>query len=212
MRLGVGRGGFGGWAAAGAVILALMAVAGCDTARRHASPSVSGELPDQEVMDFVLTETDQGRPQWTLYARQAATYTSRNLITARGVRVDFFDEKGARSSQLLATDGEINQVTRDMTARGNVRLATSEGTRMATQELRFLNREQKIVSDKLVRVERQGDVLEGTGFESDQNLQHFEFKSQVHATVRARTGAVLESRGGAPVAPAPAPESAGTSR
>ena len=59
-----------------------------------------------------------------------------------------------------------------MTARGNVVLQTTEGTRMSTEELRFLNREQKIVvRTKLVRVERDGDVLTGYGFESDPEPQ-----------------------------------------
>lgn len=209
MRLGFVGGGFGGRLTAGVLLLALLAAAGCDTVRRNTRPGPEGELPDQEVTDFVLTETDQGRPQWTLYARQAATYTARNLITARGVRVDFYDEQGQRSSQLLAREGEINQLTRDMTARGQVRLATNEGTRMATEELRFLNTSQRIVSDRLVRVERSGDVLEGTGFESDQYLHHFEFKSQVRATVRPRPGVTLDSDR---PAPPPAAESTGAAR
>lgn len=203
MRHGFLGGGFGRRVAAGAMAIALIASFGCDSARRNASPRSGEELPDQEVRDFVLTETDQGKPAWTLHARYAATYTARNVVVARGVRVDFFGEDGQRSSQLLAREGELNQVTRDMTARGDVRLATSEGTRMATQEMRFLNREQRIVSDRAVRVERSGDVLEGVGFESDPDLKHFEFKSQVRATVRARSGAVLESRPGTPAPAAP---------
>jgi hypothetical protein len=82
-----------------------------------------------------------------------------------------------------------------MTARGNVVLQTREGTRMSTQEIRFLNREQMIVSplEQIVRVEREGDVLTGYGFESDPGLKHFEFKRKVQATVQTRSG------GGVPV-------------
>jgi len=116
-----------------------------------------GEVPDQEVSDFVLTETDQGQPQWTLYARYAATFSARNITTARG----------------------------------NVVLQSTEGTRMSTQTMSFRNREQKIVSDDFVRVERAGDVLTGYGFESDPELHHFEFKRQVNATVRTRTGGLV---------------------
>jgi LPS export ABC transporter protein LptC len=153
----------------------------------------TGELPDQEVTDFVLTETDEGRPQWTLYARYAATYQAKNLVVSRDIRVDFFDDKGARSSELTARQGEIQQQTRDMTARGHVVLQTTEGTRMTTEELHFSNAKQLITSDQLVRVDRQGDVLEGIGFQSDPDLHHYEFKSRVHATVRGNQGALIES-------------------
>ena len=175
-------------------------LASCDQARRAVPGAASGELPDQEVSDFMVTETDAGKPEWTLHARSAAIFNARNILSARGVRIDFFDENGERSSTLTAREGEMHQIRRDMEARGNVVLQTTEGTRMSTESLRFLNATQKIVSDEFVRVERQGDVLTGYGFESDPELKHFEFKRQVKAVVRTRSGGALEERrdGGTP--------------
>lgn len=184
----------GGSAVIGVVLVALLS--GCGQGPRAVPGPPSGELPDQEVSDFVVTETDAGRPQWTLYARDASIYNPRNVIVARGVRIDFFDEEGKRTSTLTAREGEMNQQRRDMVARGNVVLQTTEGTRMSTEELQFLNQRQRIVSDRFVRVERAGDVLTGVGFESDPNLEHFEFKRRVQATVRTRSGGVLEKDGG----------------
>ena len=170
--------------------LLLAMVAGCGR-QRSVGPIASGvELPDQEVRDFVLSETSEGALEWKLYARYAAMYDAKNNIVARSVRVDFYDEKGKESSELRANEGEINQLTRDMTATGNVVLQTSEGTRMTTEKLRFLNQTQKVVSDRLVRVERGQDVLTGIGFESDPDLKHYEFKSRVTATVRSQSGDV----------------------
>ena len=181
-----------------ALALLLLAAAGCGTQRSSVPSQATGELPDQEVSDFVLTETDEGTPQWKLYARYAATYNARNVIVARAIRVDFFDEQGAQSSELTAREGEIQLQTRDMTARGDVVLQTREGTRMATQEMHFLNRQQTILSpiEQMVRVERSGDVLTGYGFESDPGLKHFEFKRKVQATVHTRSGGGIVERGG----------------
>ena len=178
--------------AGGLVMIAL----GCGRQNRVWPAEASGELPDQEVSDFALTETEQGTPSWKLYARYAATYSARNLVVARSIRVDFFDEKGNKSSELTAREGEIQQQSRDMTARGNVVLQAVEGTRMSTEELRFLNKEQKIISPptQQVRVEREGNVLTGYGFESDPNLKHFEFKSNVKAVVRSQSGGVIRDR------------------
>jgi len=69
---------------------------------------------------------------------------------------------------------------------------------MSTEELHFLNKEQKITAPptQQVRVERAGDVLTGYGFESDPNLRHFEFKSNVKAVVRTGSGGLLEHKGG----------------
>ncbi len=176
-----------------AVSLAAALATGCGSRHSPSGAAASGELPDQEVSDFVLTETDQGTPAWRLFARYAATYSARNLITARGVRVDFFDREGKGTSTLTAREGEIHQTTRDMTARGNVVLKSAEGTRMSTEEMHFTNQNQRILVpvDRLVRVERAGDVLTGYGFESDPELRHFEFKRDVSALVRTRSGGII---------------------
>jgi len=184
-----------GFAVALLVMLEIVA-AGCGRQTEVGPPQATGALPDQEVSDFVLTETDGGALQWKLYARYAATYNARNVVLVRGLRVDFFDENSQRSSELTAREGELQLQSHDMTARGNVVLQTQEGTRMSTEELHFLNREQKIVSPvtQQVRVERQGDVLTGFGFESDPQLHHFEFKQNVRATVRTHSGGEILER------------------
>ena len=179
------------------VALAMLgAVAGCSQRRSVGPAGTSGELPDQEIDDFALTETDAGRPLWKLYARYAAEFSSRNLYVAHSLKVDFFDETGRRSSVLTAREGEINGRSRDMVARGRVVLETTEGTRLSTEELRFLNHDQKIVVpvEQLVRVQRGSDILSGYGFESDPDLEHYEFKRRVQATVRSRVPLGGEAR------------------
>jgi len=164
------------------------ALAGCSGGKKVSGTGTSGELPDSEVEDFSVTETDSGRAQWTMFAKVASTYNARDLVTARTVRIDFFDETGAKSSELVAREGELYQRTRDMVARGQVVLQTTEGWRMSTEELHFSNSRNRILSDKLVRVEKEGSVLEGVGFESDPNLEHFEFRGDIRATVRPGAG------------------------
>jgi LPS export ABC transporter protein LptC len=202
-----------GWQSGLGLVLAFaMTAAGCGRSGSITPAATTGEMPDQEVTDFALTETDAGHLQWKLFAHYAATYESRNLIVVHGVRVDFFDELGKSSSTLTAQEGDIQQQTHDMTARGNVKLQTSDGIRMTTQLIRFLNREQKIVSpeDQQVRVERHGDVLTGYGFESDPELRRFEFK-RGRAVVRTQSGGGIIERPAGPEKRAPsAPETVGT--
>lgn len=173
-------------------------LSGCGRQRTIGPGGASTEFPDQEVSDFAVTETDGGRLQWKLHARYAATYDARDQVIAQNVRVEFFDEKGEHSSTLTARSGELNQRTRNMTARGNVVLQTTEGTRLSTEELRFLDRENRIVVpvERLVRIERGGDVLTGYGFESDPDLTHYEFKRTVRATVRTRSEELGGTGGG----------------
>ena len=191
-----------GWYA-GLLLAALLA--GCSGGKKLSSTGTSGLLPDSEVEDFTVTETDSGRTEWTLFAKRAATFASRDLVTARTVRIDFFGDDGRKGSELVAREGELYQRTHDMIARGNVVLQTTEGWRMSTEELHFLNNRRRITSDQLVRVEKEGSVLEGVGFESDPHLEHFEFHHQVRATVQPGASQIVAPKqlrpGGAQIVP-----------
>jgi LPS export ABC transporter protein LptC len=163
-----------------------LVLTGCEqkTPRGVASPDV----PDQEVRQFSLTESVNGRLKWRLTAAAAAAYRAQGLIQAREVTIDFFDGEGTRYSRLTADRGEIRTATNDMSASGHVRITTQNGTRVETESLRFQNREQRIVSDDRVTVRRGGDVLSGVGFVSDPSLERFEFRRSVRAQVKSPGG------------------------
>lgn len=157
---------------------------GCQGRTASAPSGSEVRLPDQEARDFTLTESSEGKKNWTLWASYAAMYNDRNLVDARTVRIEFFDAGGKRFSTLLADEGLVDQRTNDLKARGRVRVTTETGVRMETDSLRWLNAQGKIVSDAFVRVTRRHDVVTGFGFESDASLDHFRLSREVRAEVR----------------------------
>ncbi|MBI4365055.1 MAG: LPS export ABC transporter periplasmic protein LptC [Candidatus Latescibacteria bacterium] len=166
------------------VVTLAVAVLGCQS-RTAPTPSGAGlRIPDQEARDFTLTETSEGRKNWTLWASYAAMYNDRNLVDAQTVRIEFFDDKGKRYSTLTANQGLVDQRTNNLEARGNVRILTETGVSMETDSLRWLNRVQRIVSQAFVRVTRNRDVVTGYGFESSPNLDNFHIQREVRAEVR----------------------------
>ncbi len=177
--------------AALAIAVALAPLAGCAGDEPVFTPPRAANLPSQEVTDFTLRESDTGRPEWILESRYAATYSGRGLIVARDVKIDFYDTEGNKYSRLTAREGTVEQPQNDMEARGKVVVTTTDGVRIETESLRFLNRQRKIVSDEFVRLEKNGDVVTGIGFESDPSLDHFRIKREVRATVQSSPGGGL---------------------
>lgn len=177
-------------AVAAALALALFAVPGCRS--RPASLPSGGDvrLPDQEARDFTLTESLEGRKNWTLWASYAAMYNDQSLVDAKTVRIEFFDKEGKRFSTLVAKTGRVHQRTNDLEARGDVVVTTESGIRMETDSLRWQNQAGKILSDGFVKVTRKHDVVTGYGFESDPSLDHFTLRRQVSAEVRDTEGTV----------------------
>jgi LPS export ABC transporter protein LptC len=175
-----------------------LALAGCGGEDPVVLSPRAANLPSQEVTDFSLRESDTGRPEWILVSRYAATYSNRGLIVARDVAIDFYDSEGRKYSRLTAREGTVQQPQNDMEARGKVVVTTTDGVRIETESLRFLNRQGRIVSDEYVRLERNGDVVTGIGFESDPSLEHFAIKREVKARVQSSPGGGLrfQERGG----------------
>ena len=175
------------------VLLAGLALAGsgCGSEEPVVSTPRAANLPSQEVTDFEMRESDTGRPEWILVAKYAATYSARGTIVARDVAIDFYDNAGKKYSRLTAREGTVQQPANDMEARGKVVVTTTDGVKIETESLRFLNRQRKIVSDQFVRLERNGDVVTGIGFESDPSLEHFSILKEVRARVQSSPGGGL---------------------
>jgi len=193
---GLGRGKTCRTRAVAAALFAMVLFASAPGCRRQPASTESAaevRIPDQEARDFTLTESNEGRKNWTLWSAYAAMYNDQNLVDARTVRIEFFDAAGKRFSTLIADEGRVYQRSNDLEARGHVRVTTESGIFMETDSLRWQNTRGKIVSDGFVRVTRQHDVVTGYGFESDPSLNHFTLRQEVRAEVRD-TG----EQGGAP--------------
>lgn len=170
-------------------------ILGCQSRTAPTPSGANSRIPDQEARDFTLTETSEGRKNWTLWASYAAMYNDRNLVDAQTVRIEFFNSEGKRYSTLTADQGVVDQRSNNLEARGDVSVITETGVKMETDSLRWLNNAQKIVSDAFVRVTRKRDVVTGYGFESDPSLDNFYIRREVRAEVRE------EDKGEDPVRP-----------
>ena len=168
--------------------LVVVALVGCQSGCQSRSTPAPGatelQFPDQEARDFTLTETSEGKKNWTLWASYAAMYNAKNLVDAKTVQIEFFDSKGKRYSTLVADQGLVDQRTNNLEAIGRVRIVTETGVHMETDSLHWINNTQKIISEAFVKVTRKDDVVTGYGFESDPNLDHFHLKREVRAEVR----------------------------
>lgn len=173
-----------------AALAAVLTAFGCQSRPASTPSGEDVRLPDQEARDFTLTESSEGKKNWTLWASYAAMYNDQSLVDAKTVRIEFFDKEGKKFSTLVAKTGRVHQRTNDLEARGNVVVTTESGIRMETDSLRWQNTAGKIVSDGFVKVTRQHDVVTGYGFESDPSLDHFHLRREVRAEVTDTEGNV----------------------
>jgi LPS export ABC transporter protein LptC len=178
----------------GLVLAAVLSV-GCGQ-ERDQPPSAAGErLPQQVVAGMVLRESKGGRLNWVLRADSAFYYGEGERTRLKGVHVDFYNATGDTvRSRLTAREGEMDPVRRDLVARDSVDVRTHDGTRLETEELRWVQETEKVVSDRFVRLTRGRSVLTGIGIESDAALKTYRILSEVSGELLEEDGAGLGSR------------------
>ena len=183
-RMSATAGSPGRWAFS-ALLLGVVMLVGCESEKSPVPSSADmTRTPDQLILDFALTETQEGRKLWILRAERAKIFDSSNEIDLDTLVVDFFDELEAHTSTLTSHHGVINRTSHNMQAFGEVVIVTDEGLRLESDEALWLNRPGQIVSDAPVRFTRGRNVLTGVGFASDPSLDNIEIKQEIRVEVR----------------------------
>ena len=135
--------------------------------------------PDQEMWDFSVKATKNGRMDALIHAGHMARYSDKSLaVFDQGVDIDFFNKDGEKVSELTADAGELDENTTNVTALGNVVVESDTGITLYTEELFYRHNSNRIYSNVQVMVTtEEGDTLSGVGFESDTELDSWEIKN-----------------------------------
>lgn len=166
------------------LVVALVLAGGSAGCGKSGSEDISGKqtnVPDEVVTDFVTQETDSGRVRWTLQAPHASRYNDRKIFVMDDPKIEFYDRFGNLQTTLTSKKGEYSDKTHDMLAYGNVVVVSVDGDVLDTDSLRYLNKEDKIVSDSFVKLTRGQDVVTGYGLECDHDLSSVDIKRNVKA-------------------------------
>jgi len=165
---------------AGAPLLLVLGLGACGSEPAE-QQTPSGEVAPQQVLQGMrLRQSEGGKSRWLLVADSALAYGENEPTRLWGVHVDFFGAQAESvRSVLTAREGDVDPRTQALVARGNVVVATREGRRLETEELRWDPRLKKVVSDRFVRLIKGRSVITGTGIQADPDLGDYEIRAPV---------------------------------
>ncbi len=163
----------------GALFL-LIGILGCTTKYEEepAKNIKTTRLPDQESWESTILITREGKRVADIWAGYIAVYKKKNQTVLKdSIHVDFYDQNGRHNSVLTAREGIVYNKTNDLLAKGNVIVVSDSGIVLQTEELRWDNRKQKIISDVPVVFTTKTDTLIGDSFISDADLKNYEIRN-----------------------------------
>jgi LPS export ABC transporter protein LptC len=181
-------------------LVALVVLAGCenDAPARTGSAELPAARPglgqpDQVVENGEHVITARGVKKAVLVAEQLQFYNGVGKVFGDTIQVSFFDDAGTFQSMLTALEGEMNQRTDDMIARGNV-VVRGSGSVIRTEELHYDPRRNLVTSEVATEINQQGNVIRGQGVESDPALTNIRIRGG-SAVLRSEPTLGREPRG-----------------
>lgn len=135
--------------------------------------SIEGEIPSHESWNSKVMFTDEGKIKAILFSNHLRKFELQKETLLEGVKIDFYNKEQRSTSNLISIKGKVDDILRDMYATGNVIARNDSGVVLKTEELKWRNVDQKIVTDKFVSITTKKEIIEGYGLEADQSLNNY---------------------------------------
>ncbi|KAF0140994.1 MAG: hypothetical protein FD122_2000 [Stygiobacter sp.] len=135
--------------------------------------NIEGEIPAHESWNSKVMFTDEGKIKAILFSDHLRKFELQKETLLEGVKIDFYDKEQRNTSNLTSIKGKVDDILRDMYATGNVIARNDSGVVLKTEELKWRNIDQKIVTDKFVSITTKKEIIEGYGLEADQSLNNY---------------------------------------
>ena len=170
------------------ILFVLLAFSSCSN--QKVKPAVNTalnaeKLPDQESWNATVFFSDSGKTTAVLKAGHLQVFDdTRETLMDGGVKVDFYNDAGVKTTTLTAKKGRVDDATKDLYAMDSVVVVSDSGTTITTEELKWRNSDKKIVSDKFVTILSPKEKIQGYGFESDQHIQNYVIYNITYVTKR----------------------------
>lgn len=157
------------------IVLSILLYACTDEPKSAESSDEFGDrIPVQESWNSDFKVTEDGVLKAIVYAKRTRKYNDKRETEMDTLKIDFYDEFGIKTTTLTSLFGKIDDQTKNMFARDSVVAINEDGVTLETEELHWNNKTKRITTDKFVTISTKDEIIQGYGFESDQNLKNYE--------------------------------------
>ena len=151
-------------------------VLGLESCKQATKPPVGGvpnaaDSADQIIFDGHTMLTDGGVKRGDLFADTIYVFRDQTHFALRRVRAEFNTELGAKNGTLKGDRGTYDLRTRVLEGFGNVVVTSTDGKKLESPHLKFVESLNLISSDSAFKATEGDRISTGIGFTSDPNLR-----------------------------------------
>ena len=137
----------------------------------------------EQIKEAELLHTENGKIKVRIIAGKIERFQNMQpqLIFSENLEVYFYNDSSQLQSTLKADDGSIDEEKKIMLAQNNVELVSSDDKRLETEELFWDEKNNKIYTDKKVKITTGKEVIYGEGFTSNPDFTEYSI-TKIHGT------------------------------
>ena len=137
----------------------------------------------EQIKGAELLHTENGKIKVRIVADKIERFQNQQpgLIFSEKIEVYFYNDFSELQSTLMANDASIDKDKKIMLAQNNVVLTSHEGKKLETEELVWDEKQDKIYTDKKVKITTGKEVVHGEGFTSNPDFSQYSI-TKIHGT------------------------------
>jgi len=145
-------------------------------------------LPIEKIEGAEMLHTENGKLKVKIVATTIERFNNQEpqLVFSNHLVVYFYNDSALVQSTLQAEYAEINDEKKLMIAKENVILTNIAGKKLESEELIWDEKNNKIYTDKKVKITTLKEVIEGEGFVSNPDFSEYSI-SKIHGTFNFET-------------------------
>ena len=145
-------------------------------------------LPIEKIEGAEMLHTENGKLKVKIVATTIERFNNQEpqLVFSNHLVVYFYNDSALVQSTLQAEYAEINDEKKLMIAKENVILTDIAGKKLESEELIWDEKNNKIYTDKKVKITTLKEVIEGEGFVSNPDFSEYSI-SKIHGTFNFET-------------------------
>jgi LPS export ABC transporter protein LptC len=133
-------------------------------------------LPVMNVDTLQILYSDSAKLKIKLLTNKLLRYSPYDkpyMVFPEGIKVYFYNRDEKLESSLIANYAHFNEKTEIWEARGNVVIVNRDGDVITTPQVFWDRRKAKVYSEKEVRIRKKDEIINGIGFDADQNFYEY---------------------------------------
>ena len=146
----------------------------------EAAVNESDSLPDMSSLGVTSLISDSGLIRYKIITEEWLVFSNREpsfWAFEKGIYLEKFDTLFNIDASIKADTAYYYEPSKTWELKGNVKIQNQQGDKFTTSQMFWSQDQERIYSDKFIRIEQLDKVLTGVGFESNQNMTSYQINN-----------------------------------